>query len=260
MRAALLALGLCLIGNAIASDCANEGGICTLGVFPHTSIRQVEVTYSTIAEELSLVLDRDVQLRTSTTVERFLQQLQQLDYDVAFAGLGHFMLVGEPAGYIPLARRREKLRYVVIAAPDSPLRTLDDLRGKRFGQMPAENGTTIATTVLLRSHGFDLDRDLKRFRFGSQQACIHALAADMVDACGLAEPVMMVFQNQMRMRFRVLGYSPAVSNIAYIASPNLSPQQIARLRDYFSRREGFVPATPGDYDEFRAILRRFGGS
>lgn len=242
---------------ASASGCSDGSGPCILGVFPHTSTRQVESTYSTIAEELSLVLDRDTQLSTSTTIPRFLEGLRSKRYDVAFAGLGHYIMVAEPAGYTPLARRKQDLRYFIIGLRNRGIVTLSDLKGRRLGMMPPENGTTIATVMLLRKAGIDLTSDLDTEAYGSQQACVHALLTDLVDACGVAEPVVGVFERRLNIEFQVIAMSPPLSNVSYIASPNLSDEQREALRDYFAEREGYVAATPSDYDTFRALLREY---
>lgn len=58
----LFCFGL-MTGNALA--CNGEGDTCLFAVFPHSSMRQIESTYGPIAEELGLVIDRQVQLLTA---------------------------------------------------------------------------------------------------------------------------------------------------------------------------------------------------
>lgn len=240
-----------------ASSCQQEDGLCVLGIFPHTSLRQLEETYTTIADEISLVLDRDFRLVSARNIDRFLVKLGQHKYDVALAGLGHYLLIGEDAGYIPLARRARNLHYEIIVRPDSSIHSLSDLKGRRYGAMSYTNGSTIATSILLQENGINTEQDLLFQEMGSQQACIHAMVADLVDACAVADPVREVFEKQLNMQFRILGASPPLANVAYIASPKLNDQQRQALQDYFSSREGFVKASKADYSAFRDTIKSY---
>lgn len=257
LAAGLLSALLFCLSLPASAGCKDADGQCLLGVFPHTSIRQIESTYSPMVEELSLVLDRDVDLATTSSIARFLEGLRQQHYDVAFAGLGHFVMVGEPVGYHPLARREQPLHYEIITVAERHIPDLDALKGRRLGLMPDENGTTIASALLLVDSGYHPYRDFKVKRFPSQQACIHGLLADLTDACGIAGPVVSIFESRLKRTFQVLAESPAWSNVAYIASPNLSEEQVKQLRDYFASRQGFVAATSEDYAEFRRQIERF---
>ncbi|RMG33545.1 MAG: phosphate/phosphite/phosphonate ABC transporter substrate-binding protein [Gammaproteobacteria bacterium] len=261
-KVTLLWLGLwSLLANvppATASNCRQPEGTCIFGVFPHSSTRQIATTYQTIAEELSLVLDRDVRLQTARSIPEFLKRLRQHRYDIALAGIGHYLMVAEPAGYIPLAHRENPLHYVLVTPQESPLRDIDDLRGRRLGLMPPQNGTSIAGQLILRDHGLDPQKDLTVVRLGSQQGCIHAMLTAQVDACAIAEPVVETFEAMMNRHFRILARSEDLPNVSYLASPLLAPDQIEALRDYFSDREHFVAARPSHYSHFRKRIEALG--
>ncbi len=246
----LLATLLLCNGTSRASDCNTPGGTCLLGVFPHTSIAQIEATYSPIAEELSLLLDREVLLQTSRSTETFGQRLGQRLYDLALAGIGQFLIVAEPAGYTPVARRETGLIFEVVVRSDSGLRRLSDLRGKRMGRIPSSQGTTLVVNRLIAAQS-GLADSLTNIEFGSQQACIHALIAEIVDACGLAMPVKSIFEAASGRTFRVLARSQPAPGVSWVVSPTLAPSLRAQIRDYFLQREGFVPVGRHDYDRFR---------
>ena len=247
--------GMALLAGLSSAACRDPDGTCILGAFPHTTPRQIEDTYSTIAEELSLVLDREVILRTASDVDHFLRHLEKQEYDIVLAGLGHYLMVAEPVGYAPLARRSNPLHYLIITRGDAPFRNTRDLRGHRFGFMPPANGTTISSHLLLRKAGLDYRKDLQDVRYASQQACIHSLMSGLVDACGLAEPIVQVFQEQLGTHFKILTRTRDPPNVAHLASPNLSHEQRDALRDYFSSREGFQAANARDYEHVRSMLR-----
>ena len=51
----------------------------------------------------------------------------------------------------------------------------------------------------------------------------------------------------------VLARTPDLPNATYLASPHLTTDQRATLRDYLSTRDGFVAARRSDYDRVREL-------
>ncbi len=96
-------------------------------------------------------------------------------------------------GVIPVARGlnaegRAEYRSVIVVAPDSPLREVEELRGKRlaFGGATSTQGYLIPR-IILQEHGMSLS-DLARYEHtGSHQDCASAVAAGLFDAGGMQD-------------------------------------------------------------------------
>ena len=146
----LLAAMLLAPVSAVAGNCNAAGGSRVLGVFPHTSLGQIEATYAPITEELGLAIDRDVQLRTSRSMGAFIRHLRRQDKHIALTGIGQYLSDAEPAGYRPIARRDDDLVFEIIALPDSGMQQVTDLAGHTLGLIPASRGTTAFTLQLVR--------------------------------------------------------------------------------------------------------------
>ena len=114
---------------------------------------------------------------------------------IQFAAVGAYTYILAHARYgvLPLvhglnAEGRAEYQSVIIVAPDSPIRKIEELRGKRFafGSVTSTQGHLIPR-ILLAEHGMLLD-DLAGYEHtGSHQNCANAVAAGLFDAGGMQD-------------------------------------------------------------------------
>ena len=117
------------------------------------------------------------------------------------AGRIHFAAIGatsyvrarEQYGAIALVRglnynNKAEYRSMIVVRPDSPLRRVGDLRGKRvaFGDFDSTQGHLIPR-IVLRTHGIGI-RDLGGYAYtGSHRNCANAVVVARFDACGMQD-------------------------------------------------------------------------
>lgn len=247
---------LCL-HNSASLACVEEGDKCVLGIFPHSSLRQIEAIYGPFADELGLILDRDVQLKSASSTEKYLRMLGHGYFDIALVGFGHFVNHAEGAGYIPLAKREQGVRFSVIALPHSGIKQIGDLAKRRFGLVPDAPGTFLVAKKFLKR--YQLGEKVLQEYYGSQQACIYAMTAQLVDSCAIAEPVVQIFEAKLGFTFKKLHRTEPILNIAFVAHKRLSREQHNDVREYLVSRDGLIDASLADFDSFRQILQQLNG-
>ena len=111
----------------------------------------------------------------------------------AAIGAGTYIQAHARYGVIPLVRGlnaegRADYQSVIVVAPDSSLRKIEELRGKHFafGSVTSTQGHIIPR-IILREHGISLD-DLAGYEYtGSHQNCANAVAAGRFDAGGMQD-------------------------------------------------------------------------
>ena len=111
----------------------------------------------------------------------------------AFIGAGSYIQVYSKYGVIPLvhglnAQGEARYQSVIIVPPDSPIRNIEDLRGKHFafGSVTSTQGHLIPR-IILAEHGLTLD-DLAAYDYtGSHQNCANAVSAGRFDAGGMQD-------------------------------------------------------------------------
>ena len=131
---------------------------------------------------------------------RFTQKTGRIEDDlgrgvVHFAafGAGAYIPAREEYNVIPLARglnRFGKAEYqaVIVTAPDSPIQSIEDLRGKRFafGNYTSTQGHVIPR-IILAEHGLTLD-DFSYFDYtGGHRNCAMEVIAGNFDAGGMQD-------------------------------------------------------------------------
>lgn len=212
---------------------------------------------------------------------RLSEEIAEDRIDFAAAGAMSFLEAEELGGAIPLARGRnqqghDRYRSVFVALPESPIRSLEDLRGRRlaFGSPSSTQGHVIPR-LALESRRIQL-RDLDDYQYtGSHQACANAVIARRADACAMQDT--MAFELERAGSARVIDVSPEYPSSGIIASKDVAADVLKRVRSALLRFEpegrhgaalynwdrtempkGFVAASASDYDELRDGASKLG--
>ncbi|MBM3260117.1 MAG: phosphate/phosphite/phosphonate ABC transporter substrate-binding protein [Candidatus Sericytochromatia bacterium] len=175
---------------------------------------------------------------------------------------------------------RQVFYSAIIVRKESPIRKLDDLRGRTFAfGDPLSVAGTIFPSALLRTNGIDPDSDLRRLPGGGHDATVLAVLHGKAEAGAVfcndpqgKEGAWTVFlkKPEERQAFRTIAVSKAIPNDVFCVRPDLTPGLAKRLKSAFldmgrtpeGRRrfkeiyniDAFVEARPSDYDSVREAL------
>jgi len=164
----------------------------------------------------------------------------------------------------------------MVTAPDSPIRRIEDLRGKRFafGSITSTQGHLIPR-IILAQHGIALE-DLASYEWtGSHRNCANAVAAGRFDAGGMQDTLGRELERAGIIRVIYTSRYYPSSGIA--ASRDVPAEALAKVNqalidfepkgrhaerlfdwDKTEMPNGFVDADDEDYSELREWYRRFG--
>lgn len=213
--------------------------------------------------------------------ERLADALGRGQVDIAAVGAVSFIRAQESYGAIPLVRglnaeNKAEYRSAIVVAPDSPITSLPQLRGKSFafGSVDSTQGHIIPR-IVLRDNELALD-DMARHEYtGSHQSCANVVVSGSFHACGMQDTMALALARQGKLRIlHISDYFPS-SGIA--ARKTLDPavrekivraliefEPTGRHQDglyYWARTEmpnGFVAAKPGDYAKLRDWVVKLG--
>lgn len=241
--------------QVIAYDnCSEESKRCSFAVFPHSNFQQLLITYKSVLEDLSLVLDSRVKLVSSRGMSDFSYKLDMKSYDIALIGPGQYISHGRPAGYIPIVSRNGVLKMQLFVKEDSDIYSYEQLKGKVMGLMNPNTTTWYTTNILLQENEIQ-KKDIKFVGFDSQQACAHAIAINRVDACVFAVSNFDIIKEQnIATKFRAIGNALSIQNPVYAVHPDMPVDLIDDLRSYLLSREGYVEVKDKDFEEFRHLI------
>ncbi|WJR77868.1 ABC transporter substrate-binding protein [Bradyrhizobium sp. NP1] len=91
--------------------------------------------------------------------------------------------------------------YTIAVVDDSPVKKLDDLKGKTIGVLSLSSGATAVAKAMLRSIGLDPEKDARWLPIGLGPQAANALKANQVDAIAMWDWAYAILENS-GFRFR----------------------------------------------------------
>jgi phosphonate transport system substrate-binding protein len=230
-----------------------------LGVFPFVPTASIEGIFAPLAAEISRAIGRPVKLRSASSFEKFMEELQNRSYDIAFVQPFDYISIAKPGGYLPLAARNDRLASHIVVKSASPVRSLKDLKGKRFGMPPKVSAVSYMNQVALKKAGLNPDSDVRMVYLASHQACLQQMMIGKVDACGVSPPGIRLVEQQMQTKFRLIHATPEIASPLFVIKKELpvKDREVIRTTLLASDLKGVKPPLRsmflGDVDKpFRA--------
>lgn len=243
-----------------------------IGVHPYLPATSLLPKFEPLAEYAGRSLGRPVRVEISRDYEEHIRRVGTGEVDIAYMGPASYVQLVERYGEPALLARLEirgnpYFRGVIFVRDDSPVRTLEELGGKRFafGSVTSTMGTLVPRHVLQEAgvpvgeHSFLSNHD---------NIALGVLVGDF-DAGAVKEETFSKYQPR---GLRSLAVTPSISEHLFVASAGLPADTAAELRSILLRMgedeeglqalrsikgtvSGLVSTTDGDYDNLRRILR-----
>lgn len=229
-----------------------DGAPYKFGVFPYMAPLRLESIYAPIARAFSEHIGRPVQFRTASNFTQFFENLEAEKYDIAFIQPFWYVDAADRFGYLPLARLREPLSAVIFVLDDSPIRSVDDLRGKSVATPPPKGPATRMAIRALEDKGIVPGRDLALKSFKSVDSCYQQLVIGSVSACISGQLVRRQVEENLKVELRVLLKTPGIPSLSFVVHPRVRPKDRARLLETI--------LSWGDSEAGRALERGLGAS
>jgi phosphonate transport system substrate-binding protein len=186
---------------------------------------------------LTKAMGQPVNIASPDTFREVVSHLADGSYDFACLGALMYTRAHAKYGVIPLVQRTADLHYrsVFITAGNSPIHSLDDLKGKQFafGDIDSTSAHLIAR-LELKQAGIDPETDLKLRYSGSLLATAALVETGVVDAGALGEAFFNFLINSGKLdskKVRVFYTSKPYLNYVYVARKDVSASE----RDKFVR-------------------------
>ena len=271
--ALLLFLGGVLSTPATAVPIGAELGVVPrpdyiFGVFPYLPPRDLEKVFAPIAADFSRVLGRKVQFTSSSSYEIYAGRIDKEEFDIAFMQPFDYVRAADQHGYLALAARGEPLKALIVTAPDSAVKTLDDLRGKRMSLPPIDSAVSQLARAHLRKNGLVPDKDVTLVYHRSHISCMQQVLIDASAACATAAPAMRYFKSRMKVDMRIMSESEPIPHTLFAAQSRVPVQERALLLEaimsWSKTPEGkeildrgkMIPFSPVSNDAYN-VVRKF---
>ena len=227
-RAALAALMLLLLtpwAHALVFA-VNEG------VTYRVPIEEVRGRYAAIAADLSKLLKQPVSIEPVGDYTSLRKGLADKRFDLALVHPAHVSIEAiKASGYrlVAVTRGFENYQAQFLVRSDTALTTLADLKGRKLGAPDEDSITSVMVRAVLRDAG--LDTTQVQMVYTRYQDAVPFFVDNNLTASG-ATAAAGVIKAWTGKGGKVLAKSRAVPIKHVIASPNLSADDFAKVRDY----------------------------
>jgi phosphonate transport system substrate-binding protein len=208
-----------------------------------------------LKEYLALYLGHNVNLVIPSSYNETVEGLANGTLDFAYLGGLAYIKAHKDAGVVPLVQRAADLEFhsLFITAANSPIRSLADLKGKKFafGDVNSASGHLIPY-LEMRQAGVDPDADMKYRYTGSHAATAKAVESSSADAGALDETVYKAMVAEGKLdpeKVKVFYTSKPFVDYVWVARKDVDPA----AREKFT--QAFIQLKEGRDDKVLQILR-----
>lgn len=245
-----------------------------MGVIPLEAPAEMYRRFTPLAEYLTRVLGRHLELLISIDFELTLKNLEDGTTDLAFLTPTTYIEAKRKYGALVVVQALRKgvpyTHSAIVVRKGSGISRLEELRGRTFAfGSPKSNSSYLIPRHLLAGAGIKLS-DLKEHAFlGHHDDVARAVLAGSFDAGGLMESTAKKFEGQ---GLSVIATSPEIPEFNISASRDLDPELIPRIKQALLALDrnnpehanvlslidqdytGFAEAADSDYDGIRKIM------
>jgi len=245
-----------------------------LGVHPYLPVSEIKRRFSPLADYLAQVAGQSVTVRVGGNYEEHIEAVGNDRIDIAFLGPVPFLHVTQRFGHKPLlaafaVNGKPQLYGVIFTRQDSAVQSLAELADKRFAfGDPESTMSHIVPRYLLMQAGIAKGLPRRAEFLGAHKNVALAVLAGDFDAGAVKKEV---FDEFAPRGLRALVVSPGVPDHLFVTRSNMSPLEVARLRDAMLRLKdqpqgaqilaslhqgltALIPVSQADYAPLREIV------
>lgn len=241
-------------------------------------------------DPLFVYLERKLNVRiepsSAKDYSEFIQRMEESSYDIAFLGPFSYVQGHAKAGYTAVVRPVRyggtSYRSMIIVKKGSGIRTLEDLRGKKFAFVDKKSTAGyLFPAALLLEHGIHPTRDLKsEFLNGHDNVVLNVLAGFSAAGACYKDARQIVIQSRPEVmdRTEILAETPDIPNEPIAVSAALKrdradfvssfvramveiksdPDSTAIFAGLKEGIEGYAEVQDSDYDVVRRAVEKLG--
>jgi phosphonate transport system substrate-binding protein len=259
-RFAVMALLLGFAGYAMA-----DTKPLRIGVLPTLSPRLLLKNYESVRMYLARELRQSLELGTGTSFGDFHRQAMADEYDIVLTAAHLARLAQREKGWVPLATYTNPNRAILLVAKNSPIKSIEDLRGKTVTSADALALLVIYGRQWLLERGLKPDRDYQYIDAPSFTSAAHAVAQQQVALAIISPSSYKQLPEVLKNETRIFLTLPEIPAVIWLVHPKsgVDPARLKRLllgftsdlpegREFY-RMTGYVGMREVTAEQMRAL-------
>lgn len=216
--------------SAFAEDNASVKPL-QIGVVPYVSARVLVSSYEPMRLYLEQLLSRPVKIYTSTGFKQFFLNAQQGDYDLVISPAHFARILQKEHQFTPLVRYSTKAPGMVMTALNSPLKTLQDLRGQVIAMPDRLSMASVVGVAYLRENGLKPGTDFQLLEVPSFNSAILAVQKGDAAAAFSARAPLSHMSPELRESVRSIVDIGEYFSLIFLAHPRLGKTTVGLLNN-----------------------------
>lgn len=211
-----------LFGSATYAACLGEQNttkVYTFDVVPQLTAAKIYTTWSPLLQRVGQEAGLCFELRVSPTIPEFEQKLLKGEPEFAFLNPYHAVLAYQKKKYQPLlADSQDLLTGILVVRADSPIKSLDELKGKNV-TFPAPNA--FAASLLIRAELAKKKIDINPVFVKTHSNVYRSIIGKDAMAGGGVNNTLDNEAHEVRQQLRVLFETPAYTPHPIVTLPSV---------------------------------------
>jgi NitT/TauT family transport system substrate-binding protein len=145
--------------------------------------------------------------------------------------------------------------FVWAVKPDSPIKTIKDLKGKKMGYTNPRSTSQALATLVLEKGGLKTE-DVEMVKTGGFGEGVAALDIDVVDITPVPEPLWSKYQSKYRPIAKASEMLPPMANVVGVAASSVAPDKANFIRAVIRARRRAVTFMEQHPEEAGAIVAK----
>ena len=248
-----------------------------IAVIPHRSSKETEENIERLGKYLQESLNLPVNIQLTEDYDNSIELLVQGKVEMAYLGPFSYVKAKEQNAELePIVAHLEKstgrpwYTSTIVVNIDSEIKTLEDLKGKRFGFVSKSSTSGyLFPAAHLKKNGFNLEQDFTKINYaGSHNNNVAQLATGKLDAIAIDKSTYLLAQKAGEIsgqKYRMIWESQPIPNPPMVISSKLPEKFKLDLKksfinapyDLFSlvgnQSDGYTLVQDEDYESIRQV-------